>query len=121
MPKASPKGPAHHTAPHDPAQPDVALPEPSEAGLKPAEYGQYGMRTEHEGGHGSDHGAASDHASFDAEFSTREARNHQARTIPTGLSDAPPLSTEPADGASPLPDHGPSSPGAPARKPPAKS
>lgn len=80
---------------HDPQQPGPSaqartpLPRPSEAGLKPAEYGQYGMRADAGGGHGSDHGAASDHESFDGEYRTREMRDHRARSIPTGLSDAP--------------------------------
>lgn len=120
MANPTPTDPKKHTQPDDSPQTRAPLPDPSAAGLKPVEYGQYGMRTEQAGGHGSAHGAASDHESFDAAFSTREARNHRPRTIPTGLSDAPEVdAAQTASGLKPA-DHAEASRNAPVRTPPAK-
>ncbi len=49
----------------------------------------------------SDHGAESDHQSFDAEYRIREERNQRPRSLPTGLSatsDDAPASDTPGTG-----------------------
>lgn len=89
MPKTNPHEAQTNISPNGATPERLPLPDPSAAGLKPVEFGQYGMRTNKEGGHGSDHGAVTDHETFDDEFSTREARNHRARTLPNGLADEP--------------------------------